>query len=161
MDKHICKAKRVDTGEWVYGYYVCVPNEYGHDMAHLIITEDCDYRGCGEFWWMDTHEVDPNTVCQCTGWCDSNKTPIFEKDIVEFVGANTYKDLICWCNEMNMMNAVSLDGIEFNGFDYWNWKYPKYDYPAFCFMMQDPYGDFREIKVVGNIVDNPELLGLE
>ena len=25
-------------------------------------------------------------------------------------------------------------------------------------MMQDPYGDFKEIKVVGNIVDNPELL---
>ena len=25
-------------------------------------------------------------------------------------------------------------------------------------MMQDPYGGFKEIKVVGNIVDNPELL---
>ena len=25
-------------------------------------------------------------------------------------------------------------------------------------MMQDPYGDFKEIKVVGNIIDNPELL---
>ena len=62
---------------------------------------------------MDVHDVDPDTVCQCTGWCDSNKTLIFEKDIVEFVGANTYRDLICWCNEMNMMNAVPLDGIEF------------------------------------------------
>ena len=28
-------------------------------------------------------------------------------------------------------------------------------------MMQDPYGDFREIKVVGNIVDNPELLEVQ
>lgn len=161
MDKHICRAKRVQDGVWVYGYYVCVPNKYGHDLAHLIIEQECEYSSCGEFWWMDVHDVDPDTVCQCTGWCDSNKTLIFEKDIIEFVGANTYRDLICWCNEMNMMNAVPLDGIEFNGFDYWNGKYPKYDYPAFCFMMQDPYGDFKEIKVIGNIVDNPELLDLE
>ena len=26
-------------------------------------------------------------------------------------------------------------------------------------MMQDPWGDFKEIKVVGNIIDNPELIG--
>lgn len=31
-------------------------------------------------------------------------------------------------------------------------------YWTFCLMMQDPYGDFKEIKIVGNIVDNPELL---
>ena len=59
---------------------------------------------------------------------------------------------------MNEMNAVPLDGIMFDGFDYWNTKYPKFTYSDFCCMLQDPYGDFKEIKVVGNIVDNPELL---
>lgn len=67
MDRHICRAKDINTGEWVYGYYICVPNKYGHDLAHLIIEQKCEYSGCGEFWWMDTHEVDPDTVCQCTG----------------------------------------------------------------------------------------------
>lgn len=123
---------------------------------YRIITE-IQYS-TGTFADVISHRVLSDTICQCIGWHDSNKTPIFEKDIVEFVGPGTHRDLICWCNEMNMMNAVPLDGIEFNGLDYWNWKYPKYDYPAFSLMMQDPYGDFREIKVVGNIVDNPELL---
>ena len=161
MDRHICRAKDINTGEWVYGYYICVPNKYGHDLAHLIIEQKCEYSGCGEFWWMDTHEVDPETVCRCTGWHDSNKTPIFEKDIVEFVGPNTHRDLIWWCNEMSEMTAIPVDGIEFNGYDFWNGKYPKANYSSFCLMMQDPYGDFREIKVVGNIVDNPELLEVQ
>ena len=107
---------------------------------------------------MDVHDVDPDAVCQCTGWCDSNKTPIFEKDVVEFVGANTHRDLVWYSNEMMMLDAIPLEGIKFNGHDYWNDKYPKHSYPAFCLMMQDPWGDFKEIKVVGNIVDNPELL---
>lgn len=159
MDRHICRAKRKYNGEWVYGYYVCVPNKYGHDMAHLIIDEDCTYDGFGEFWWMDVHEVNPDTVCRCIGLHDSNKTPIFEKDVVEFVGASNHRYLIWWCNEMSMMTAIPLEGIEFNGFDYWNGNYPKYEYSTFCLMMQDPWGDFKEIKVVGNIIDNPELLG--
>lgn len=161
MDRHMCRAKDINTSEWIYGYYICVPNKYGHDLAHLIIGQKCEYSDCGEFWWMDTYEVDPKTVCQSTGWHDSNKIPIFEKDIVEFVGPNTHRDLIWWNNEMSEMEAIPVDGIKFNGFDFWNSKYPKYNYSSFCLMMQDPYGDFREIKVVGNIVDNPELLEVQ
>lgn len=42
---------------------------------------------------------------------------------------------------------------------FWNGKYPKANYSTFCFMMQDSWGDFKEIKVTGNIIDNPELVG--
>ena len=59
---------------------------------------------------------------------------------------------------MNMMDAIPLDGIEFNGYDYWNSKYPNFTYFDFYLMMQDPCGDFKEIKVIGNIYDNLELL---
>lgn len=88
IDKHICKAKRVNTGEWVYGYYVCVPHKYGHEMAHLIIEEDCEYDGSGEFWWMDVHEVDSDTVCQCTEVPDKNGKMLFEHDIVKMRSYN-------------------------------------------------------------------------
>ena len=157
MNKHICRAKDINTGEWVYGYYVAA-SHFGHS-EHVIIEENTQYDGCGEFWYMDVHEVYPDTVCQCTGWHDSNKTPIFEKDVVEFVGPNAHRDLIWWNNEMSQMEAVPVDGIEFNGYDFWNGKYPKANYSTFCLMMQDPWGDFKEIKVVGNIIDNPELVG--
>ena len=144
MNRYICRAKRKDNCEWAYGYPARL--DYMTNEIFLVGSE------------FITHRVNQDTICQCIGWNDSNKTPIFEKDIVEFVGPSTDRDLIWWCNEMNMMTAVPLDGIEFNGFDYWNGNYPKYDYSEFCFMMQNPYGDFKEIKVVGNIIDNPELL---
>ena len=161
MDRHICRAKDINTGEWVYGYYIHCDGEINHGRVFILskVTGIHRYNGAADIHGFI--EVDPDTVCRCTGWCDSNKTPIFEKDIVEFVGPSTDRDLIWWCNEMNMMTAVPLDGIEFNGFDYWNGNYPKYDYSEFCFMMQNCYGDFKEIKVVGNIVDNPELLEVQ
>lgn len=158
LDKYICKAKRVDTGEWVYGYYVSKTDPLvGCAYPYILCQEYNSSTGLLDSF-ITWYRVDPNTVCRCTGWHDSNKTPIFEKDIIEFVGPGTHRDLIWWCNEMSMMTAIPLDGIKFNGYDYWNGNYPKYTYADFCFMMQDPYGDFREIKVVGNIVDNPELL---
>ena len=156
MDRHICRAKRKDNNEWVEGvYYKQTHFQVDEAVRYCMITstEVLNYDQALEYF-----EVDPDTVCQCIGWHDSNKTPIFEKDVVEFVGASTHRDLIWWCNEMSMMTAIPLEGIEFNGFDYWNGNYPKYEYSTFCLMMQDPWGDFKEIKVIGNIIDNPELL---
>ena len=166
LDRHICKAKRKDNGRWVKGYYValrdttyCFKEDYDthpdNTKHYIVVDKMTDWGLPNEHYWV---EVDPETVCQCTGWHDSNKTPIFEKDIIELVGPCTHRDLIWWNNEMSEMEAIPVDGIEFNGYDFWNSKYPKANYSSFCLMMQDPYGDFKEIKVVGNIVDNPELL---
>ena len=160
MDRHICRAKEKYTGKWIYGYYVCAPNERNDNIVHLIISQDCTYRDYDEFRRIGIYEVDPNTVCQCIGWKDSNNTLIFENDIVGFGKPNSYrhKELVWFCKEMNMLTSVPLDGIEFNGYDYYNSKYPNVEYSTLCLMLQDPYGDFSEIKVLGNIIDNPELL---
>lgn len=160
MDRHICRAKVICSDKWVYGYYVCVPNERNHNTLHLIFSQDCPYYGYNEFLRVDIYEVDPNTVCQCIGWKDSNNILIFENDIVGFGSPDSYrhKELVWFCKEMNMLTSVPLDGIEFNGYDYYNSKYPNVEYSTLCLMLQDPYGDFSEIKVLGNIIDNPELL---
>ena len=157
MDRHICRAKRKDNNEWVEGVYYKQTHFYGDESERYYIitsTEALNYDQALEYF-----EVDPNTICQYTGWNDSNKTPIFEKDVVEFVGPNTHRDLIWWNNEMSEMDAIPVDDIKFNGYDFWNSKYPKANYSTFCLMMQDPWGDFKEIKVVGNIIDNPKLVG--
>ena len=168
MDKHICKAKVVygcswgaKPGEWVYGYYVALPDEYTHgkDICHAIFEPDCEHIYMGEYKDDGWYKVDPKTVCRCTGWNDNYTTPIFERDVVEFtIGAHKDRHLIWWNNEMSMLTAVPLDGIQFNGYDYWNVKYPQFEYSTFCLMMQDPYGDFSDIKIIGNIIDNTELM---
>ena len=91
---------------------------------------------------------------------DWNGKLIWENDIVEIenFGGTSYKYLIWWNREMNLMDSVPLDGIAFNGHDYWNGHYPNFHYETFCTMMQDPWGDFSYIKVISNIFDNPELL---
>lgn len=129
MDRHICRAKRQDNGEWVQGYLFYDDN----DKMYRIIT-GVQYS-TGTFADVISHRVLLDTVCRCTGWHDSNKTPIFEKDIVEFVGPNTHRDLIWWNNEMSEMEAIPVDGIKFNGYDFWNSKYPKANYSSFCLMM--------------------------
>ena len=47
MDKYMCRAKRIDNGEWVYGYYVSV-SHFGHP-EHLIIEQDTQYNGVANF----------------------------------------------------------------------------------------------------------------
>lgn len=167
MDKHICRAKcksstsyrKSDNDKWVCGYYVPAKDEYGDEITYAIFSTDCRYRGAAEYSYWEWYEVDPDTVCHCTGWHDDYKMPIFEMDIVEFAMHSSKERYLIWRNnEMSMLTAVPIDGIEFNGFDYWNSKYPKFEYSTFCLMMQDPYGSFSEIKVIGNIIDNIELL---
>lgn len=143
------RGMRTDEDEWVTGSYIKEP--YGSVIQVNVKISD----GTVIYRWI----VDPETVCQYTGWRDNHKQMIFENDIVEFVsGTSLHRYLIWWQREGSMLTAVPLDGIAFNGSDYWNGKFPQFDYSTFCFMMLDPYGDFRDIRVVGNIHDNPELL---
>ena len=66
MREILFKAKRVDNGEWVEGYYM-------NRVNHEIIQE-----GTWIIW-----EVDKNTICQYTGLTDKNGNKIWENDIAK------------------------------------------------------------------------------
>ncbi len=162
--KILFKAKRVDNGKWVEGGYS------EHDGKSFIVV--CqryipDTRDWYTAEYYENHpqynsvliEVDPETICQYTGWNDNDKKKIWENDIVEVIwySGKIERYLIWWSREMSMMEAISLNDINFNGHDYWGGQ-PQIEYSTFCLIMQDPWGDIKEVKVVGNIFDNPELL---
>ena len=147
-DRYLFRAKRIDNGEWVEG------SLFAEGKITKIIRGTCNTIG------IEGVDVNPETICQCTGLKDKNGNLIWENDIVEIVSSpkRSYKYLIWWNREMSLTDAVPLDGIDFNGHDYWNGNYPNFHYETFCAMMQDPWGDFSDIKVIGNIFDNPELM---
>lgn len=67
------RGKRVDTGEWVYGYLI------GTDVIVGEIVEFTEeYFNCE--WWC---RVDPKTIGQSTGLKVKDGTEIFAGDVIE------------------------------------------------------------------------------
>lgn len=54
------KALDIHSKKPVAGWYVHADSMDGE--THIIIEDLTRYDGCCEFWHMDVHEVDPNTL---------------------------------------------------------------------------------------------------
>ena len=129
MDRYLYKAKRLDNGECVQGYL------FGIWEKRYIL------------WGMTNDipnmiEVDPSTICQCTGLKDKNGKLIWENDI---------------CNYYNPEDKDGI-GIIKNGYVLWidgtiSMRHKMT--PLFYLQCKD------EWEVIGNIFDNPELLESE
>ena len=140
MDRYLYKAKRLDNGEWVQGYL------FGIWEKRYIL------------WGMTNDipnmiEVDPTTICQCTGLKDKNGKLIWENDIVKCVDVNA---------ETEFFAVVEFGNP--NGFYSWGYqlKHIWGDEPNLDILL---WIDMEETgatcEIIGNIFDNKELLESE
>lgn len=77
---HLCKAKRIDNGEWIEGYYLPIG-----DRTYIVCEAETECMD-GEntvLYATEWYEVDPSTLCRCTGLKDNNGKLIWENDIVK------------------------------------------------------------------------------
>ena len=76
MREILFKAKRIDNGEWVEGYYL-------RDQYHRGGKDIIFYRKDSDWFTVYTDIIDPETLCQFTGLCDRYGNKIWENDILK------------------------------------------------------------------------------
>lgn len=126
------RGKRIDNGEWVEGFYV------KHGSRHWIYTGEIQYMYLPVCADLPTkYEVDPESICQYTGYTDLRKKKAFEHDII------FYEDGQCHGHIVFKEGCFLIE-----------WEEEKPD------LRRDIHFWFTERRayVVGNVFDNPELL---
>ena len=143
-NRFLFRGKRIDNGEWVKGTLIRSNDaEVGYE-AIIIPTNDSNMYtkggSRGDLGFENWHRVNETTICQCTGLKDKNGKLIFENDIfswhidVAFPEDETRKRVVWhengWCtNELRCDDYEELDDF-----------------------------DSENFEVIGNMIDNPELL---
>lgn len=137
-DRYLFRGKRIDNGEWIVGDLI--QNKFLRGMRSWISSEKYDPKRLRKIsknmaQWRSV-EVDPSTICQCTGLKDKNDKLIWENDVVKI-------------NNSKVNTLITFR-----------------DFEIICTIPNEKYYKHRleydtEYEVIGNIFDNPELLESE
>ena len=155
MREILFRAKRIDNGEWIAGFYSQLPKPSlgatiitngdlcAEDVSdYIIVNESKQHSNFSNGYPLEVveceyYEIDTETLCQYTGLTDKDGKRIWENDIVRI--------------ENSMDEGIG--NVEFYGGMWYVDGEPSnslYDIIE-C-------DDVGEVEVIGNIFDNPELL---
>lgn len=143
MREILFRGKDIKTKELVEGYYAKSKLHWHKRGVHedWIITSA--FSNGGYFSVAGRYAVDKDTVCEYTGLKDKNGTKIFEGDICsdEFCIVKIICKKYGWYCEV-IKGCILSVGLEF---PLWQWD-------------NCETNGYRNLEVIGNIHDNPELL---
>lgn len=141
MREILFKAKRIDNGEWVEGYYFKAIrhwHKYGIHEDWIVVNaiQNGGYCNvCGKC------AIDVSTLCQYTGLTDKNGNKIWENDIVSF--------LDFYCTDNGYAESWCIGKVL--------WDEETVSFQVTERLSAESYEVLGDCKVIGNIFDNPEL----
>ena len=135
MREVLFRGKRTDNSKWICGDLRHISDWKGGYNLHIVDNTN------GRNNSVTGLEIIPETIGQYTGLTDKNGVKIFEGDIVRY--DVNYHDMV-----------ISYDVENWGGWLYEDMDDNMQAYSIYEFCLKD-------IAVVGNIHDNPELLGGE
>lgn len=136
MREILFRGKRVDNGEWVYGLpykakYGCISSFVNDDEERFLIF--------------------PETVGQYTGLTDKNGKKIFEGDIIKSITLDTNTEQLAVVGFGKFIDENNDD--EYLGF------YIEFDGFRTTITQLEMEEAKERFEIIGNVHDNPELLG--
>lgn len=122
--------------EWVQGYVVNNPID-----GWVILAKSKNPPDRDPMWnhLLINYKIDVNTASQCTGYFDNNSNLIFENDIVRAVEDGKEAILVVVWDQSEMDFKFTNGKVNYGS---------EFMYMTNC----------DEIEVLGNIIDNPDLL---
>lgn len=165
MREILFKAKRIDNGEWVEGYYFKAKwhwHEKGIHEDWILVSATQNGGWCNA---NQKYAIDGKTLCQYTGLTDKNGKKIWENDVVR--------------TRKNVTHTKKLKGYYGVDSDGYPQKIPGYDGESeyhygcqeecYAEVVFNPSGGYHLRgasvfvdaicnEVIGNIFDNPELV---